>query len=169
MANIDFDRLKANLDSIDGVANALGLTVTPITTRISLLLDKIKNAPDPAAVAALADEAQGELSKLGQLQTALTDLGKPDQSAAIPVITSAATASGQVGAAFTFQVEATNAPTSFKASGLPDGLSIDSTTGAISGSPTTEGASSASVTATNANGDSVPQTLVITIAASAAP
>ena len=41
---------------------------------------------------------------------------------ATPVITSATTASGTVGSAFSYQIAATNAPTSYGATGLPAGL-----------------------------------------------
>ena len=50
---------------------------------------------------------------------------KPNSSgAAAPVITSATTASGTVGTAFSYQITATNTPTSYGATGLPAGLSV---------------------------------------------
>src|SRR4029077_5909491 len=54
-----------------------------------------------------------------------------------PVITSAGTASGTVGTAFSYQIVATNSPTSFNATGLPAGLTVNAGTGLISGTPTT--------------------------------
>src|SRR2546425_4939975 len=48
---------------------------------------------------------------------------------ATPVVNSAGTATGQVGVAFSYQITATNSPTSFGASGLPAGLSVNTTTG----------------------------------------
>lgn len=53
----------------------------------------------------------------------------------IPVITSSLAATGTVGAAFSYQIAATNAPTSFSATGLPAGLNVNSITGLISGKP----------------------------------
>jgi rhamnogalacturonan endolyase len=53
----------------------------------------------------------------------------------VPTITSAATAQGQVGVAFTYQITATLDPTSFGASGLPANLVLDPSTGFISGTP----------------------------------
>lgn len=69
-----------------------------------------------------------------------------------PGITSAATASGTVGTAFAYAITATNSPTSYQASNLPAGLSVNTTTGAISGTPTTAGTKNVLVSATNASG-----------------
>src|SRR5206468_10396824 len=84
--------------------------------------------------------------------------------AAPPVITSAGTATGQVGVAFSYQMTATNSPTSFGATGLPAGLALNATTGLISGTPTSAGASTVTLSATNAGGTGT-QTLAVTITA----
>jgi uncharacterized repeat protein (TIGR03803 family) len=82
--------------------------------------------------------------------------------AAVPAITSAATATGKVGVAFSYQITASNAPTSFGATGLPAGLTISTTTGLISGTPTAAGASTVTLSATNAGGTGT-KTLTLTI------
>jgi hypothetical protein len=69
-----------------------------------------------------------------------------------PDISSATTANGRVGTAFSYQIEASNSPTSYGASGLPDGLSINTATGAITGTPTGDGTFSLNLSATNAGG-----------------
>jgi hypothetical protein len=51
----------------------------------------------------------------------------------LPVITSSATSSAIVGAAYSYQVTATQTPTKFMATGLPSGLSMNTTTGLITG------------------------------------
>lgn len=56
-----------------------------------------------------------------------------------PTITSAANASGIVGVPFSFQLTADQNPTSFWATGLPYGLTINTTSGLISGTPTAPG------------------------------
>src|SRR5216110_210316 len=79
-----------------------------------------------------------------------------------PVITSPLTATGQVGVAFSYQITATNNPTSFNATGLPAGLSVNTSTGLISGTPTTAGTYSITISATNAGGTG-SATLTLTI------
>src|SRR5213079_1356929 len=79
-----------------------------------------------------------------------------------PVITSAGTATGTVSVAFSYQIVASNCPTSYDATGLPPGLSVDTATGLISGTPTTAGTYSVTISATNSSGTGT-KTLVITI------
>src|SRR2546430_290837 len=79
-----------------------------------------------------------------------------------PVISSGAAATGTVGVAFTYQIVASNCPTSYNATGRPPGLSVDTATGLISGTPTTAGTYSVTISATNSSGTGT-KTLVITI------
>ena len=83
----------------------------------------------------------------------------------VPVINSATAAPGTVGTAFTYDITATGSPTSYTASPLPAGLVLNSSTGAITGTPTAAAATVVSLTATNAIGTSSPATVTITIAA----
>ena len=83
---------------------------------------------------------------------------------AAPVINSTLTASGTQGTITTYTISATNNPSSFDATNLPPGLSVDKTSGQITGTPTTTAGSPFSVTisATNAGGTG-SATLVFTI------
>jgi len=69
-----------------------------------------------------------------------------------PVLTGPASAAGTVGLPFSYTITATNTPTSYNATGLPGGLSIDTGTGVISGIPTTTGEFNTTISATNATG-----------------
>ncbi len=86
-----------------------------------------------------------------------------DGAAPAPVVTSES-ASGQVGTAFSYQISATNTPTEYGASGLPTGLSVNTSTGAITGTPTQAGTFSVNISATNAGGTGTG-TLTLVIAA----
>lgn len=87
-------------------------------------------------------------------------------SLSAPVITSSLSKSGATGIAFSYSITATNSPTSFNATNLPPGLSIDPATGVISGTPTTSGTFNSGISASNASATD-NKTLVISIALSA--
>ena len=63
-----------------------------------------------------------------------------------------------------YQAQALNNPTGFSASGLPTGLSIDSTTGAITGQTTAVGDHNITLTASNLSGTSPSKNLILTVA-----
>jgi len=79
-----------------------------------------------------------------------------------PVITSALTATGTAGTGFSYTITASNNSTSYNATPLPAGLSINTTTGVISGQPTTAGTTNLTISATNAGGTG-SATLALTI------
>jgi PKD repeat protein len=83
-----------------------------------------------------------------------------------PVITSATTAPATVGTPFTYVIATTGPATSYTATGLPPGLNLNSTTGAITGTATTSGTFVVTLTATNSAGASTA-TLTISIAPTA--
>ena len=65
---------------------------------------------------------------------------------------SAVTATATTGTIFFFQITAYNTPTGYTATGLPAGLSLNTTSGLISGIPTITGTFSIALGATNAGG-----------------
>ena len=104
----------------------------------------------------LAADPAGNLSPYSNTASAAIAAGTA------PAITSSTSASGKVGTAFSYQITATNSPTSYGASGLPAGLSVNTGTGLISGTPTTVGTSSVTLSATNSSGTG-NATLTLTI------
>jgi hypothetical protein len=79
----------------------------------------------------------------------ITGAGEPAQ---LPVITSELKYNGQVGRPLSYQITADNTPTSFGAEGLPAGVSVNTSTGLISGTPTKSGNFRVTISATNAAG-----------------
>lgn len=73
----------------------------------------------------------------------------PDGS---PVIQSATAASAQLGSQFQYQILASGSPATYAADNLPAGLTIDPSTGLISGIPTETGSKSVTLGATNTAG-----------------
>ena len=73
-------------------------------------------------------------------------------SVVAPAVTSPTTASGTVGTSFSYQIAASNSPTSFGATGLPEGLSLSTSTGLIAGTPAAAGTFSIAISASNAAG-----------------
>ena len=71
---------------------------------------------------------------------------------AAPVIHGDLGTGGLVGDPFTYQITAANQPTGFSAIGLPPGLSIDTASGLISGTPATAGTYNVTINATNTAG-----------------
>jgi len=74
----------------------------------------------------------------------------------IPVINASQSTSGTVGLVFNYQLAAANSPTSYAlASGsLPGGITLNSSTGLLSGTPTVDGTFAPTFTATNTAGTS---------------
>ena len=88
--------------------------------------------------------------------------------ATAPSVTTTPLPSGRVGAAYTATLSASGtAPVTWSATGLPAGLSIEPSTGTISGTPTEDGIFTVNVMATNSAGSDT-KTLTLTIAPSSA-
>jgi len=94
--------------------------------------------------------------------------GTPSQTTA-PTITSGTPAPATAGSPYTTTVTATGSPTpTYTATGLPAGLTINGTTGVISGTPTAPGDSTVTITASNGTAPDDTQTVVLTVRPSVA-
>ncbi len=85
-----------------------------------------------------------------------------------PAFTGSAIADGLVNTAFNYSIQAENVPISFSVAGLPPGLTLNSVTGAITGTNTTGGTFNVTVIAANSTGQ-VTNNLTIIIYSSAGP
>ncbi len=71
---------------------------------------------------------------------------------------------------FNYQISASGSPTSYNATGLPNGLGVNTTTGVISGTPTANGTYNVTLSAGNAIGTNTSQlTIVVSNAVPALP
>ncbi|MBA0884956.1 LamG-like jellyroll fold domain-containing protein [Flavobacterium undicola] len=85
-----------------------------------------------------------------------------------PEISSATTATATLGASFSYSIIASASPSSYSASGLPAGLSINTSTGVISGTPTAIGQSVVTLGAANTSGTGTA-TLILNVNSNVAP
>jgi hypothetical protein len=86
----------------------------------------------------------------------------------LPVITSSANADSLVNTAFNYPIQAANLPTSFGATGLPSGLTLNSLSGALTSTNTSGGTFNVTITASNSTGTTT-NSLTINIYNSAPP
>ncbi len=149
--------------TITATNSPTGFTATPMPSGISLdaLTGVISGTPTASGSSSIALGA----SNAGGTGNATLSLIITPAPLMVPVISSAVTATGTVGSPFAYIITATNHPTSFAAVGLPAGLTLATTTGVISGTPTTAGVSTPSLSAINADGTGVV-ILTLTIASS---
>ncbi len=85
------------------------------------------------------------------------------------VITSPAAVTANLGAPFTYTISASGIPTSFSAPGLPSGLTLNSATGLISGTPNLAGVSVVAISASNATGSGSASLVITVVGASPLP
>lgn len=171
----DHDTNSINYIGPDSVFRTLGANSFSVFLNGTFIVASAFN-PTATDNSAVLLTGNSNLGRLG-FNTSTTNLGNwlidnvvvSDITAAVPpvpVITSALAASGQVGNPFRYQITASNTPASFNATGLPPGLTINSSTGEITGTPSVTGTANITVSATNGGGTG-SATLVLTVTAAA--
>lgn len=106
----------------------------------------------------LADAVAAVKAQAQAIDDQIPDLPSGDA----PLILNPLTASAQVGVAFSLQLTASGAPSQFSASPLPAGLTLDASTGLLSGTPSEAGTTEIQLKATNPAGEA-SAVLVITV------
>jgi hypothetical protein len=151
---------------------AVNYQVQAIDTATGTLSYSASGLPTGLSISSSTGVVSGTASKAGTYSVTLTgkDSSGPSGSASFAwtvgsgggsggntvIVTSPGAQSTAVGTAVSLQIGASDSASgqtlSYSASGLPAGLSISSSTGLISGMPTTAGSSSVTVTATDTTG-----------------
>lgn len=103
-----------------------------------------------------------------QTQIYLPTGGNDPVTPLAPVLSGATMANGAVGSSFLYSIAASGSPTSYTATGLPAGLSVNASTGLITGTPTQSGSFTVAISATNAGGKATGS-ITLLIAAAAPP
>jgi len=149
--------------SLAGTGVANGATVTPYLT----------NSSSDVAAQATTTVAGGSFSYTMPARSLVTfqiPASGGGGTGNTVTVTNPGSQTGTVGTAASLQAKASDSASgqtlSYAASGLPAGLSINSATGLISGTPTTAGTSSVTVTATDGTGASGSATFTWTISSS---
>ncbi|MCX6973028.1 MAG: putative Ig domain-containing protein [Verrucomicrobia bacterium] len=132
-----------------GLPNGLGVNATS---------GLVSGTPTQAGISAVSLSATNQ----GGTGTRSLTLSISQASTALPEITSQTAAQGASGSQFLYRIEATNSPTSYGAEGLPSGLSLNATTGVITGTLPSPRVYSIMLTATNAQG-TASKTLALTV------
>lgn len=129
-------------------ATSRGINNLPPGLTFNSALSAVTGVPTAAGIFQANMTASGD----GGTTNATLTLSLQSAPASGPVITSGTSATGRAGQRFNFQVTTTGGSPSTRvsASGLPSGLSIDSVTGVISGTPDSEGSSAVTLTVTDA-------------------
>ena len=128
------------------------VTEARVTTGMVLELESDKNRGHTGWALMITVKVRLTLDRIGDALAGQNEIINAPGVLYFPEITSADAVTAAQGEPFVYQIQATNQPTSFGAVDLPDGLSIDTETGLITGSPTASGQSTFTVTATNSVG-----------------
>jgi autotransporter-associated beta strand protein len=146
--------------TITATGSPTSYTAAPLPAGLTLAGNVISGTPSAVATTAVV---LGATNAFGTDNATLT-VTVAAAGVAPNITNSPLTAAGTIGTAFSFTITATGTPTSYSASPLPAGLVMNTTTGTISGTPTTAGTTAVVLGATNAFGTD-NATLTVTVSA----
>jgi len=160
-----------NATATEGVPFAYNITATGVPTSYNAAGHPGSLLINPVTGALTGTPAVGEAGRIFITISATNATGTGnarltldiDTALGLPVITSPVPMpAGSVGVAYNYTIAATNSPLSFGATNLPPGLTLNSGTGVISGTPTQAGNIVVTLTATTAAGSAnTPANLAI--------
>jgi hypothetical protein len=151
------DSNQSYTGSFSGTSSATPVVASAVALLQTVSLNETGAKMSPQAMRSLLiatgrPQTGDLLAKIGPLPNLAAAIPQMLGIAAPPVISDHVALQAYEGGAFSFQVQAANSPSNYAASGLPAGLSINPSSGLISGIPTEPGNFSVSVTASNAAG-----------------
>ena len=158
---VAFSATPALTDSANRPATSWSATGLPSWAALNATTGAITGTPQDSGSTTITLTATG----LGGTSAATTVSISVAMGA--PIITSGQTLAGKVGVAFSATPSLTDAvdrpATSWSATGLPAGIAINATTGAIAGTPTAKGVFAVNFTATGSGGTSGSTSVAFTI------
>jgi len=150
-----------NQNAVAGDDNTLTVTYSGFMSSASKLVSSTDRGPHTVVVT-VQDNGIPPLKAQQSVHVEVFADGENPTGTNAPVISSTTSAYAVQGEPFTYQISATNSPTSFAAIGMPAGLVVDSATGQITGIPTVLGAAKFTIVANNAEGRGLA-TLTLTV------
>jgi hypothetical protein len=164
--------LFAYLSGLFNIKVIMSQVITDFASAANALLDRCE-----AAILILHNGTGGNdisaadraaLALLAARQTAITTelealAGSEVPVTGVPVISIPLAVTGTVGQPFSFQIQASNGPTSYSATSLPTWATVNTTTGLITGTPTVSGVNLVKINASNASGPGLDPVLTITV------
>ncbi|QMU80297.1 hypothetical protein GXW83_15410 [Streptacidiphilus sp. PB12-B1b] len=154
------------ISASDTATGTLGYSATGLPAGLSINSSTglISGTPTAAGTSSVTVTATDSTGPAGQTSFTWTVTA---QGANTVTVTNPGNQTGTVGTAASLQISASDSASgqtlAYSASGLPAGLSINSSTGLVSGTPTTSGTSNVTVTATDTAGASGSQSFTWTV------